>query len=68
MLQLYVLSFCRNHVRVLLGPDSEEVRAAARFLAEQLSTRKQLIVTLALKQLTPARLKQLVSVIKAHSE
>lgn len=51
-------------VSVLLGEDSETVRAAARYLAEQLATRKQLIVTLALRQPTPALLKQIVPLLK----
>jgi len=54
-------------VRVLLGEDSEAVRAAARFLAGQLSTRKRLIVTLALKGLERTLLKLLVPVIREHS-
>ena len=52
--------------RVLLGEDSESVRAAARFLAEQLNTRKQLIVTLALRQVTPALLKHIVPLLKEN--
>lgn len=54
------------NIRVLLGEDSETVRAAARFLAQQLATRKQLIVTLALRHLTPSLLKQILPVLKEN--